>query len=373
MKRSLVLSLGLTAAALVAGLAILSPPDSAEAHGRSRAPNFRVDPFWPKPLPDNWVLGEVAGTCVDSRDHVWTVNRGSSPGGLIAPETVVATASPAIVEFDREGNVGRSFENLAVMPAGLHGCFIDHQDNVWIGGNGDGIVQKWSPSGQLLLQIGTRGLCDTDTGACGATGARNSSTTLLNQPADMAVDPANGEVFIADGYGNYRVVVFDRNGNYLRQVGEPGRGPGQFSPTGGGHPHCVVLRGSEVYACDRANDRIHVFDKRTLAYKRTIDVVPGTGFGGLGTAGSAWDLDFSTDRQQAFFYEADGGNEIVWTFDRRTEEILDGMGRPGHMAGDFTFLHSVSVDSKGNLFTGETIGGRRIQKFVPVGRGRDHD
>ncbi|HYG70226.1 MAG TPA: 6-bladed beta-propeller, partial [Anaeromyxobacteraceae bacterium] len=288
MRRSNVVYVSGIAAVLVAGLGVWLPLEDADARGRPAPPTYRVDPFWPKPLPDAWVLGEVAGTCIDSRDHVFTVNRGSSPGGLIAPETVSATASPAIVEFDPEGNVVNAWENLAVMPAGLHGCFVDYQDNIWIAGNGDGIVQKWSRDGTLLMQIGTRGVCDTSTGACGATDttltppriALNGSHTLLNQPADVAVDPANGDIYVADGYGNTRIVVFDKDGNYLRQVGEPGRGPGQFSPTGGGHPHCVVLRDDEVYACDRANDRIQVFDKSLTQLKRIIPVVPGTGFGG---------------------------------------------------------------------------------------------
>jgi hypothetical protein len=118
-----------------------------------------------------------------------------------------------------------------------------------------------------------------------------------------------------------------------------------------------------VYACDRGQDRIEVF-KKDGTWLRDIPVKPGTGTPGLGTAGSAWDLDFSPDKNQTFMFEVDGGNEILWTFSRATEKILGGFGRPGHLAGEFTFLHTVSVDSRGNLFAGETIGGRRLQKFV---------
>jgi len=377
-----ILFLGAVVPALVIGLGLWSPLNKATAKGKPETPVYRVDPFWPKPLPVEatqispathmpkpWVTGEVAGTCIDSKDHVFTVNRGN----LISPETVTAVASPPILEFDREGNVVNAWGNRDVLPNGLHGCFVDHHDNVWIAGNGDGIVQKYTHDGKtLLLQIGTRGLCDTATGACGSPGL-NSSQTLLDQPADMAVDPANDDVYIADGYGNHRVVVFSKNGVYLRQWGSSGTGDGQFQPADGGHPHCVVLsKDGLVYACDRGSDRIQVFDKMGNL-KRIIPVKPGTGVGGLGTAGSAWDLDFSPGKRQTFMFEVDGGNEILWIFDRAAAQILGGFGRPGHQAGEFTFLHTVSVDSKGNLFTGETINGRRIQKFVKVGGDRDGD
>ena len=344
--------------ALAIGLGLWNPLDQAGAAKSPKPPTYEVDPFWPKPLPDRWVTGDVAGTCVDSNDHVFTVNRGN----LIAPETVVAVASPPILEFDRKGNLVNAWGNRDVLPNGLHGCFVDHEDNVWIAGNGDGIVQKYSHDGSaLLLQIGTRGVCDGPGGACGSPGF-NSSRTLLNQPADIAVDPTNGDVYIADGYGNHRVVVFDRHGTFLRQWGSAGTGPGQFQPADGGHPHCVVLsKDGLVYACDRGSDRVQVFDKMGT-FQQIIPIKPGTA--ALGTAGSAWDVDFSPDNNQEIMFNADGGNEVLWILDRVLGTILSGFGRPGHMAGEFTFLHTVSTDSKGNLYTGETVGGRRIQKFV---------
>src|SRR5688572_12838892 len=162
------------------------------------------------------------------------------------------------------------------MPHGVHGCFADYQDNIWIAGNADGVVQKWSHDGKLLLQIGTKGLCDgpptlspnSPHPTCGSPGY-NSSRTLLNNPADVAVDPNPdpvigqvGSVYIADGYGNHRIVVFDAAGKYLRQFGSAGSGPGQFVATGGGHPHCVILGNDRlVYACDRGQNRVHVFDR----------------------------------------------------------------------------------------------------------------
>lgn len=387
--------------ALVVALGVWNPLKGVSAANRDAqrtAPTYRVDASWPKPLPSDtsqispttgeakpWVTGEVAGTCIDSNDHVITVNRGN----LVAPEDVTAVAAPPVIEFDQQGNVVNAWGDRNVLPNGIHGCFVDFQDNIWIAGNGDGIVQKWSHDGsQMLLQIGTRGTCDgpavssrPTNPTCGNPGT-NTSKTLLNQPADMTVDPSNGDIYIADGYGNHRVVVFDKEGNYLRQWGTSGTGPGEFQPADGGHPHCVVLGKDDLlYTCDRGSDRIQVFqkdpfltagkctggDQPVCQPEKIIPVKPGTGVGGLGTAGSAWDVDFSPDRNQDFMFDSDGGNEIVWIFDRAAANILSGFGRPGHQAGEFTFLHTVAVDSKGNVYTGETINGRRVQKFVRHG------
>src|SRR5215210_7311949 len=206
------------------GLQVWSSQTQADFRRSLGLPEYRVDADWPKPFPATpdpvtgrprtWIPGEVAGTCVDSRDHVFIVTRGN----LIAPEDVKGVAAPPVMEFDQDGNTVAAWGDRNVLPNGIHGCFVDYQDNVWIAGNGDGIVQKYSRKGDLLLQIGTRGLCDSPTGACGAPGS-NSSPTLLNQPADMAVDPTNGDVYIADGYGNHRVAVFNSAGAFLRQWG----------------------------------------------------------------------------------------------------------------------------------------------------------
>ena len=395
MKRGRYLYVGVILVALVASW-IVSHPMKATANRGLSSPRFVADPFWPKPLPNGWVTGEIGGTCVDSRDHVFIVTRGFQNGGLTSPEGVggapKSIASPPIIEFDRDGNAVNAWgdpslvpasdpvngNKNAVLPNGTHGCFVDYQDNVWIGGNGDGIVQKYSHDGRhLLLQIGTKFQCDTPTGACSNVGATGNSKTLLNLPADIAVDPnpdpvtgQRGSIYIADGYGNHRVVVFDKNGTYLRQMGGVGTGPGLFASGDGGHPHCVVLGGDGlIYACDRGNDRINVF-RRDGTFLYEIPVIPGTA--ALGTAGSAWDVDFSPDRDQTFMYESDGGNEVMWIFDHANRSIISGFGKPGHGAGEFTFLHMMAIDSRGSLYVGETVGGRRIQKFVRRQRARDH-
>jgi hypothetical protein len=381
MKSKPIVYFGTLALAVAAALGSWTYESQADGRSSLRAPKYKVDPFWPKPLPDKWVTGEVAGTCLDSRDHLIIVNRGFQAGGLQPPENQTARASPPVIEFDKAGNVVRAWGDPTlntvpqgtlppgtnqVLPNSIHGCFVDYQDNVWIAGNGDGVVQKYSHNGTFLMQIGMKGVCDGVGGVCGNPGL-NSSPILLNQPADIAVDPSNGDVYIADGYGNHRVVVFNKFGVYQRQWGSAGPGPGQFAAGDGGHPHCVVLGNDNlVYACDRGQDRIQVFDKMGKL-KRIIPVVPGTGTPGLGTAGSAWDVDFSPDRRQELMFDTDGGNEAVWIFDRVAGVILGGFGRHGHMAGDFTFVHTVAADSSGNLYLGETVGGRRLQKFLKDG------
>ena len=399
---------GAVGLAVAAALSLSVSVTQADAKRDPKVPRFTVDGSWPKmPLPSAgdygtplvlststgkpkpWSTGEVAGTCIDSRDHVFIVTRGNL---VNSPETLDSVPAAPVIEFDTDGSVVNAWGNRNVLPNGLHGCFIDYQDNVWIAGNGDGIVQKYSHDGsRLLLQIGTRGVCDNPPGnACGNSGANslaNQSKTLLNQPANMYIDPdrdpvtgERGSIYIADGYGNHRVVVFSATGTWLRQWGGVAGtmnhvtdSPGLFASGDGGHPHCITIGNDDlVYVCDRADDRIQVFTK-TGVLQWIIPVVPGTGVTlgiggapGLGTAGSAWDLAFSNDDRQTFMFEVDGGNEILHIMDRAMGTILSGFGAPGLQPGQFTFLHSVVLDSKGNLYTGETINGRRVQKFTHI-------
>ena len=379
-------------AALCAGAFWAAMP---EAQTQGSAPEYRVDPFWPKPLPTTtdadglarqWVTGMVGASCIDSRDHVITVNRGFLPGGLLPQEGSQSVPSPPVILYDTDGNVAASWGDptltpagaAAVLPHGIHGCATDEMDNIWIAGNSDGVVQKWTRDGsEMLLQIGTKGLCDgpptlnpnSPHPTCGEPG-NNSSRTLLNAPADVAVDPnpdpvtgETGSVYIADGYGNHRIVVFDREGNYLRQWGSAGSGDGQFVEGGGGHPHCVVLGNDGlVYACDRGQNRIQVFD-REGNLQRIIRIDPAE----YGEATlRATDIELSRDPGQRFMFVVDLGSNRIWILERESGDIVGSIGGSGHMAGEFTFPHTVVTDSHGNLYVAETIGGRRNQKFTLV-------
>ena len=383
---------------VTAGVLAVSLPQ-ATVDGQSTMPNYRVDPSWPKPLPlvkdasgvlKQWVTGEVGGGCIDSHDHIVTLNRGFllQAGGLISADGPFAMAAPPVIIYDVAGNIVTSWGDPTLtpeggpktLPGGFHGCFVDYQDNIWIGGNNDGVVQKYSHEGKFLLQIGQKGACDgapnTSKGiypTCGSPGL-NKSQTLLNNPGDIAVDPnpdpvtgQRGSVYIADGYGNFRVAVFDSKGTFLRQFGSRGNGPGQFGYVegngGSGHPHCVVLSNDGlVYTCDRGNNRIQVFDKLG-ALKREIKVDPEEQRGAV-NRNAANDITFSNDKAETYIFDTDIDTMRVWILNKQTGITLGGFGRSGHGPGELNYPHSIVSDSKGNLYVSETVGGRRSQKFV---------
>jgi len=332
----------------------------------AEVPKYVVDPLWPKPFRNMWVTGDVAGTCIDAQDHVFIVNRNN----LTPDEIRNSHPSPAIIEFDPEGTVVNSWGDRKILPTGsLHGCTIDGENNVWLAGSSDGIIQKYTHDGsKLLMQIGTRGKLDTSDYTPGGYDM-NASHTMLNKPSSIAIDPGNGDIYVSDGYGNRRVAVFDKDGKFLRQWGAQGTVAQTEEGVGGvflDTVHCVVIDNAGlVYVCDRKGDRIEVFDKMGN-FKKNIYIKKGTGYR-RGLAGSAWSIVFSRDPQQKYMFVSDGGNEVIWILDHATGEILSGFGGAGHQAGNFSFLHTMAIDSKGNLITGETINGRRVQKFNLVG------
>jgi DNA-binding beta-propeller fold protein YncE len=324
------------------------------------APKFELDPFWPKPLPDGWVTGNVGSVCIDAQDHLFTLNIGN----LMPWEQKTATGAPPVTEFDPEGNLVNSWGNRDLLPAHEpHGCFVDYENNIWIGGNQDAIVQKYSHDGsKMLLQIGTKGLFDTSDGTI--TGAPlNSSHTLLNRPAGIVVDPTNGEVYVADGYGNRRIVVFDREGHFVRQWGRQGTKAEVDAGVGGlflQTVHCVVIGNDDlVYVGDRLGLRVEVFDKMGN-FKRNILVESKTGR--LTGSGSACWIGFSRDPTQKFMYVGACLDANIRILNRATGQALSIFGRPGSQAGEIGSAHTLAVDSKGNIIVGDNFG-RRIQMW----------
>jgi hypothetical protein len=355
---------GLAVAVVAAGIAVAAfvmPASAAEG------PQFKYDASWPKPLPEGWVLGAVGSVCVDARDHVFVVTRGEP-----APkERGLATPAPAIMEFDPEGNIVNSWGNRAVMAKTAHGCFIDKDGNFWTAGNNDGIVQKYTHDGsKMLLQIGTKGVMDSADGT--ATGkALNASRTSLFKPTQVAVDPGNGDIYVSDGYGNKRVVVFDREGKYLRQWGRQATQAETDAGVGGvflSPVHCVVIGNDGlVYVCDRLGDRIEVFDKQGN-FKRNIRVESKTAHrtnseNAVGTAGS---IGFSPDPAQTFMYVANGADNVIHVLDRATGKVVGKFGRPGNQPGDLTDPHWIAVNSKGDIIVGEVPYGGKLQMWRAV-------
>ena len=379
---------------LAIGSSVLDKRATVKAAG-TMAPKFEVDPMWPKPLPNHWILGNAIGVSVDAQDHIWIVHRQQSIERMEAyaqqtpPASDCCVAAPPVLEFDEEGNLighwggpGEGYE----WPETNHGITVDYKGNVWIGGNGrpkpgeaapapgapraggggyynDNMVLKFTQAGKFLMQIGKAGQSKG-----------SNDTENLKGPAKMFVDPKTNELYVADGYGNHRVAVYDaETGKYKRHWGAYGHKPDD-TPLGRYNPndppaqqfrnpvHCADLSKDDLlYVCDRPNDRLQVFKpdgtfvKEKIFYKNTLG------------DGSVWDIAFSKDPQQKYIFMADGTNEKVHILDRESLEVLTSFGDGGRQPGEFYAVHSIAIDSKGNLFTTETYRGQRLQKFINKG------
>jgi DNA-binding beta-propeller fold protein YncE len=366
-------------AALGAAHVALDAKAATQSAGAVQAPIFEVDPFWPKPLPNHWVLGSSVGVTVDPRDHVFIVHRGAmslnerTEIGLASnPRTAEACclSAPPILEFDPAGNLvghwggpGAGYE----WPASNHGITADDKGNVWIGGNADkdAHIVKFTRDGRFLMQFGRQG---KNTGS--------NDPENFGQVAKIFVDPKANEAYVADGYGNKRVVVIDADtGKFKRYWGAYGNKPddtdlGRYNPDAPPAQqfrtpvHCAELANDGlVYVCDRPNDRIQVFRKDGTFVKETFIAKRTLG------DGSVWDIAFSRDPRQKYLYLADGKNEKVYILDRDSLAILTTFGDGGRQPGQFFGVHSIATDSKGNIYTTETYEGKRLQKFVYKGLG----
>jgi len=369
---ALVLALGI-------GQAALERTAAAQGRGTVQAPRFEVDPLWPKPLPNHWLLGSTIGVSVDEQDHVWIIHRG--PGTLnerteMSAATNPPTAeeccvpAPPVLEFDQAGNLvghwggpGEGYE----WPLSNHGITVDYKGNVWIGGNDakDAQVLKFTKSGKFLMQFGHQG----------KSGGSND-TENFGRVAKIFVDPKTNEAYIADGYGNKRVAVIDADsGKFKRYWGAYGHKPddtplGRYDPNAPiaqqfrNPVHCADLSNDGfLYVCDRQNDRLQVFRPDGTFVKEVIIAKKTLG------DGSVWDVAFSKDPQQKYIYLADGKNEKVYVMLRDTLQIITSFGDGGRQPGQFFAVHSIATDSKGNVYTTETYEGKRLQKFVYKGMG----
>jgi DNA-binding beta-propeller fold protein YncE len=363
------------ACALLTLAAVAAPHMALAQSGETALPRFQVDALWPKPLPNNWLLGQVGGIAVDRFDRIWVVQRPRTltPRERAAeqnpPAAKCCAAAPPVLVFDQSGNLlrhwggpdsGRSGEGYQ-WPEIEHGIYIDDQDFVWLAGSGktDGQILKFTMDGKFVLQIGRSG-----------EGNDSNSTGRLGSPADIAVDTAAKEVFVADGYANRRVAVFDsETGAYKRHWGAYGKKPSDektppYDPAKppsaqfGNPVHCVRFdKDGLVYVCDRTNDRVQIFRKDgTFVSEHVYEKST------LGT-GSVYELVFSPDKEQRFIYMADGANGEIRILDHKSKEVLGRFGRTGRQAGQFTSLHNIAVDHQGNIFTAEVTTGQRIQKF----------
>jgi DNA-binding beta-propeller fold protein YncE len=439
---------------------LLSQTGVYDKSATGNAPDFVVDPVWPRPLPHNWLLGQIGGLYVDRHDHVWVYNRPRTlnddevgleqaiPGASDAKGQPInglgfaradgfgadcCRAAPSVLQFDAEGKLLRSWggpadpgfvggkckaEEGCIWPNVEHGIYVDHNDNVWVAGNsaaakpgdkqipwttnsagGDGFILKLDVNGNFKMRIGgTPAAPDSNSRDGGLNG-----TPLLYRPADMVVDPRTNRLYVADGYANRRVLIVDADtGRYIGHFGAYGNNPvddagaaaagtwpqasarGEKKPAFFRNPvHCVkIADDGKIYVCDRGNDRIQVFDgndpslgkpcsnpngeagkcaflteRFVSAHTYTQPVMPGT----------AVSMNFSPDKAQTCLYVGDNTNQTIYILNRDNLEQLGRLGHGGRMAGDFHWLHQVSLDSKGNIYTGEVDTGKRVQKFIRYG------
>jgi DNA-binding beta-propeller fold protein YncE len=371
-------------AGTVFALAVMSPGAMESAvQPAMQPPSYRVDPFWPRPLPNNWIVGAVVGVAVDARDHVWIVHR---PSTLQPNETrSIWRAAPPVLEFDADGTLVSSWGGPGPgyeWPQLEHGIHVDDRDNVWLGGGGDKDAQilKFTRSGTFLMQIGHQGKSQG-----------SQDTGNLGGAAHMIVDRAANELYVADGYVNHRVIVFDADtgaykrhwgaygrppdDEYFTRIGErlpgPFRGavqnenkPSQYDPNAPPPPqfrivHAVrISRDGLVYVCDRTNNRLQVFRKDGTFVQEAF--IARETFG----SGSVWDAGFSTDPEQTWLVVIDGTNQQVYVLERKSLRVVTTFGGAGHWAGQFYGAHNLAIDSRGNLYITETYEGKRVQKFT---------
>ena len=381
-------------AAVAGSVYVLEQRAVVEAAG-TQAPRFEVDPMWPKPLPNHWILGATIGVAVDAKDNVWIIHR----QGSIEEKERYATwnpkaseccvPAPPVLAFNPAGDLisnwggadGPGYE----WPSSNHGIDVDHKGNVWIGGNGgpDSHILKFTKDGKFLAQYGKKGARRKEGAKAGGNegdvagfvGGSNDPVSF-GRVAKIFVDAKANEAYISDGYLNKRVAVLDGDtGKLKRYWGAYGNKPDD-APMPAYDPaaplaqqfrnpvHCADLSNDQLlYVCDRVNNRIQVFTPAGKFVKEQVYTKDTK------NAGSVWDVAFSKDPQQRYLYVADGVNEKVKIIDRQSLKELTNFGDGGRQPGQFYGTHSIATDSKGNVYTTETYEGKRVQRFLFKGVG----
>jgi DNA-binding beta-propeller fold protein YncE len=373
--------------------------ETTAATTAAMAPAFEYDPTWPKTLPNNWLMGEVGAMTSDAKGHIWVLQRPSSTVNLserfgLQGAGECCFPAPPVMEFDPEGNLIQAWgpihgstprdETGPTGPQPLlgpqvwgpfpdiewpdheHGISVDYKDNVWVNDQrAPSALLKFSRDGQFLARMG------------GEESTSSNDTKNFAGPAGVLVDPDTNELFVADGYRNRRVIVFDaETGVYKRHWGAYGKQPPD-GPQGGGPVegrydpdvvsqqfatvHCITMsRDRLLYVCDRGNNRIQVFQPDGTFVRETIV----TRTGGLGAVHA---IGLSSDAEQEFLYVGDGTNKKVWILRRDDLSIVGSFGHGGRGGGQFLIVHTLAVDFEGNIYVGETRNNNRVQKFKFVG------
>ena len=351
---------GIFRAALGAGLAIALGTFFPFTVLAQPVPRYEVDAAWPKPLPDQWVVGGLVGLCTDSQDHVLVLNRQEE---LIEGGRNAGVPAPHMIEFDPEGNVVNSWGDPELLDPRLHSCHFDEDDNVWIASAPSGMVQKYSQDGaRLLMQIGEKGILDSSDGTPEGTPLNSSAAQFLT-PSGIRVDRATGNIFVSDGEqpgSNRRIAVMDASGAFLRQ----------WVIDDMESVHCVHLSNDGmVYVCHRRGSEVRVYDKMGSLQHRIevpwMPVTPREDAQLVQSGGSAVDIAFSPDPEERLMYVINQNNARIDIFERENGNFLTSFGRAGNYPGQFNQAHSIGVDSNGNIYVAENRG-RRVQRFRPV-------
>ncbi len=402
MKRSAYMAwIAAATTVLTIGAVLAKKSQAARAAGNGdevMVPKFEVDPFWPKPLPNHWILGMTIGVAVDAHDNVWVVHRPQTldekESYLTRGEADCCTAAPDVLEFDPAGDLMRHWGKAPGhdWPTSNHGITIDKNGNVWLGGNGptqpgppagslaqfrtpppdpdavikskqiyhDSFILKFSPDGKFLGEIGK------------ANGSQGSlDTKNVKGVAEIRFIPGTNELVAADGYGNHRVSEWNADTlQFVRMWGAYGHAPSdeQLPPYNPDSPqfsnpvHCAVPSNDGlIYVCDRKNLRVQIF-KYDGTYVKQFVLEPNSR-----GDGTPFEIAFSPDPEQKFMYIADGTNMKIHVFDRKSLKELYSFGNGGRQPGEFYAVHNIVADSKGNLYTTETYHGQRVQKFIYKG------
>ena len=342
---------------------------TAQQPAQGLAPKFVVDPFWPKPLPNRWILGQVAGVAVDAQDHVWIVQRPKSlsedekGATLSPPRNECCVPAPPVMEFDPEGNLVQAWGGPGAgydWPENEHGIFVDAQSNVWLAGNAekDAQILKFTRDGRFQMQIGKPGMSKGDADTAEPEPARRRPARSGDQRA------LRGRRLRQSPRHRLRRGHRRLQASLGRQRTSPGEaGVKQFqNPV-----HCVrIARDGLVYVCDRRNNRIQVF-KKDGTFVKEFALAPDTR-----GAGSVWDLDFSTDGDRPTSTPRTGRTTTSGFSCATTGRVLSHFARSGRYAGQLHWVHNMAVDSKGNIYTAEVDNAKRVQKFAfqglfPVG------
>ena len=351
-------------AAIFAGVTLgLAAPAFAEG------PTFKVDPMWPKTLPKNWIMGQVGGITVDAQDTIWvnqrprSLTKDEAGAAQNPPQSKCCAPAPSIIQFNAAGDVLKSWGGPGQgydWPEQEHALRLDGKGNIYLAGNGskDQMLLKFTTDGKFVKQLGRL-----------AEPGGSQNTNMVGRVADIFYDAPVNELYLADGYGNHRVMVIDADSfAFKRMWGAYGKPPSDenlpmYNPTAqqfANPVHCLkIANDGLVYVCDRSNNRIQVFQKTGTFVKEFVFDKESR------QSGSTWDLVMWPDRNNTYMMVADGTNNLVRVVRRSDGTVLSTFGTGGRMAGQFHWVHVMALDSKGNLYTGEVDSGKRVQKFTP--------